>query len=154
MSNLVHHIYKLMPYAMSLTKNEDRAKDLLQELAVDVFSDLKCFEGHSEDMIGRIINVKLRRTFYRQIKLIKGIDAFEVKEIDNTVQNDAWSRIQRRELQEALLSLTCNKQNTFFRLKLEGYKTKELSKLFSCTPNSINKNVMYARNYLKKQLAA
>lgn len=151
MVNLVNHINKMQHYALYLSGNSEDAKDLLQELAVKVFSNVNFFTDKTETEIIKWMTVVLKRLnvdMYRKFKPM-----LEISYSNKHVENDAWHMIQKRELQKALSKLAIN-QKVCFRLRLEGYPTKEIKDMLRLKTINVNQHLMKAKYHLKKQLAA
>lgn len=152
MNHLVNHIASLKYYALSLTKDIEDAKDLIQDLAVKVFSKIDYWEDKTEDEVRKMMPTVLRNLYISQLRG-NHKTIVDIYEADTTVENDVWGNIQKRELQNALLVLSEN-QKACFRLRLEGYQIKEVQTVLSFNRNNVNQFLMKAKAKLKKQLAA
>jgi len=149
LNNLVCHITRLKYYALSLTNDVQDSKDLLQDLAVKVFSNLSYWENKTDEQLRCLLTLTIKRLhidWWRK-------EQRAVKIAYNTVENDAWGRIEKMELQKALLNLS-ETQRLCFRLRLDGYPTKEISSVLSLKTNNVNQYLMKAKVKLRKQLAA
>lgn len=154
MIELVNHINKQLPFAISLTGDKDKARDLLQDLAVRVYSNLYLFEGKPENEIGRMLTVMVRRINISKWRIRRRYSMVELKGSMQSVENDAWNRIQKYELQKALLSLAGPQQKLCFRLRLDGYSTKDISEVTGMGINNINRAIMQSKKHIIKKLAA
>lgn len=139
-------------YAFRLTKNAEDAKDLMQDLAVKVFSKIEYWEDKTEEEIKKIMPSVLRNMYISKLRGQHKI-IVEINETDKTVENDVWGLMQKRDLQNALTILSEN-QKSCFRLRLEGYPIKDIQNMLSFNRNNVNQFLMKAKTKLKKQLAA
>lgn len=152
MNHLVNHIERLKYYALRLTKDVNDAKDLIQDLAVKVFSKIDYWEDKTEDEVRKMMPTVLRNLYISQLRG-NHKTIVDIYEADTTVENDVWGIMQKRDLQNALLVLSEN-QRACFRLRLEGYPIKEIQTVLSFNRNNVNQFLMKAKTKLKKQLAA
>ncbi len=154
MTELVNHINKQLPHAISLTGDIDKARDLLQDLALRVYSNLHLFEGKPENEIGKILTVMIRRINISKWRIRRRYSIVELKYSRQSIENDAWNRIQKHELQRALLSLAGPQQRLCFRLRLDGYSTKDISEVTGMGTNNVNRAIMQSKKHIIKKMAA
>lgn len=150
MNHLVNHIDKLKSYALRLTGDINDAKDLLQDLALKVFSNVSYWDGKSEEDITNMFAFKLKRLhidFWRR-KQYETIIKYQ------PVENDAWHNIQKRELQKELVLLQQGTDTFCFRLRLDGYSTNDISELTLLKTNNVNQSIMRIKKKLRQRFAA
>lgn len=160
MNILINHINSLYPYALILTKNKMDAEDLIQDLHLQVLRRMDYFN----DKNIKVLYSTMRHIHYHNILKRWDLGRDEKKpvvcDIDlhrnaKIIENDAWGRIQKRELQDALVKLNkYPKAQICFRLRIEGYRTNEIVELTGNSTDVVKKGIGKAKNFLKKQLAA
>lgn len=150
MTNLVNHINHFKSYALRLTGDINDAKDLLQDLALKVFSNVSYWEGKSDEDIKSMFAYKLKRLH---------IDFWRRKQYEpvikyKDVENDVWHLIEKKELQKELILLQQGTDTFCFRLRLDGYSTNDISELTLLKTNNVNQSIMRIKKKLRQKFAA
>lgn len=138
---------------MVLTRDMNNAKDLLQDLAVKVFSKVEFYQDKTENDIDRLLTFNLKNLHISKWRKIKNYSFIELTESKQVVQNDVWEQMQKKELQAALAEIS-KKDGICFRLRIDGFSPKEIALKLSTDNITISQRILRAKNNLIKKLAA
>ncbi|MFT5858621.1 MAG: RNA polymerase sigma factor (sigma-70 family) [Flavobacteriaceae bacterium] len=137
-------------YAISFrySKNEDDAKDLLQETFVKVFSNLHSYkgEGSFEGWVKRIaVNTAIRH-YQKSSKLIDKHDIEVVQE--SSTEPTVLASISAREITQLISQLPDGYRIVFNMYAIEGYSHKEIGEELGITESSSRSQLTRARRIL------
>ncbi|MFT5778437.1 MAG: RNA polymerase sigma factor (sigma-70 family) [Crocinitomicaceae bacterium] len=139
---------KIYAVCFRYSKNEDDAKDLLQETFVKVFNNLKNYknEGSFEGWIRKIaVNTAIRH--YQ--KTIKAIDRHDIEVTNEAfVGADIESTISAKEITDVIAKLPDGYRIVFNMYAIEGYSHKEIGKELDITESSSRSQLTRARKML------
>ncbi len=144
-------------------KNEDEAKDILQEAFIKIFSSINNFKsqqgGSFEGWIKRII-INTAISYYKKNK--KFNQSHSLEEYENSVHdtiteeedNTVDSEITQAELLQALQELPEIFRMAFNLFYIEDYSHKEISELLSIDEKTSRTRLFRAKELLRKKLEA
>lgn len=145
------YIYDLYPYAFMRTRNLQNTEDILQDLALKVFSRKEYFDNKTEIEIRKILITALKRMLIdkwrRKIPVIES--DIDFKNLFS-VQNDVWEKMMNNDIKKAFKTVLTEKQRVCFRLRMDGYNYKEIAKQINTDTNSVGQHIKKAKNNLKK----
>lgn len=154
---LARHNDYLHPFAQSLTKDEDDAKDLCQEtmLKALLYQDKYEMGTNLKAWLYTIMRNTFINQYRRNKRVVKvnhplGLDvAFE--EAGMAARNQGYERLRFREIQKALEEIP-----KAFRLSFElyytGYKYAEIAQLLNEPLGTIKSRIHFARKALSAKL--
>jgi RNA polymerase sigma-70 factor (ECF subfamily) len=154
---VVLHADFLKPYAMSLTRNSENAKDLFQETMFKAL--LNRDKYHFGTNLKAWLHTIMRNTFindYRRNKKFKQVDSETTAEIlllnkGSVAHNYGWNKMRMAEVQEAIHSLPA-----VFRIAFElyytGYKYQEIATLLKEPLGTVKSRIHFARKILMNTL--
>jgi len=154
---LVSNTDFLKPFAFTLTRDNETAKDLLQETLYRAIANRDKY--HVGTNIKAWLYTIMRNIFinnYRRKAKQKTIfDAtpndFYLNYQQASVHNDAEGKLKLREIQSALQNLPDIFKHPFL-LYFEGYKYHEIAEMLNEPLGTIKSRIHFARKLLKEQL--
>ena len=155
---LVQNTGFLRPIAVSLTRDTDKASNLIQETLYRALSNRDKYLPHTN--IRAWLCTIMRNIFindYRRKARQKTI--FDDTTIDSTINlknseisNAAESNMKLKEIKAAISSLP-EIFKTSFLLYFEGYKYNEIADLLGEPLGTVKSRIHFARNLLKEQIS-
>jgi len=154
---LIGNSDKLRPYAITLTRDGEEAKDLLHET---IYRALANREKYSEgtniqawlSTIMRNIFINSYRRKVREKKIFdRGHGDYQRFYYEPSTSNLAESRMGQKEIQAAIESLP----EIFripFRLYFEGYQYQEIADMMDTALGTIKSRIHLARKFLKERI--
>jgi RNA polymerase sigma-70 factor (ECF subfamily) len=154
---LLSNAYSLKPFAISLTRDNEVAKDLFQETLYKALSNHDKY--HAGTNIKAWLYTIMRNIFindYRRKTKTKTIfdntaDDFLINSGSVTINNTAETTIQLKEIQEAIHALP-EIFKTPFLLYFDGFRYHEISEALQEPLGTIKSRIHFARKLLKEQL--
>ncbi len=143
---------KIYPICYRYAKNEEDAKDILQETFIRVFNKLETFQdkGSFEGWIKRIaVNVAIRH-YQNEIKKIDQHDIERVPELhtDASVLSD----LNAEEILRTISELPNGYRIVFNMYALEGYSHKEIAETLNISEGASRSQLTRARQALMEIL--
>ncbi|TWF44348.1 RNA polymerase ECF family sigma subunit [Chitinophaga polysaccharea] len=147
----------LKPFAFTLTKDAEQAKDLYQETLFRALSNQeKYLEGTNirawlfTIMRNIFINHYRKRLKHRMIAEPNASEFF-INYQQNAVSNKAASNLQMKDIHVAVYHLPCIFKKPFM-LYYEGYKYFEIANILHEPLGTIKSRIHFARKILKSQV--
>ncbi|MFA8301364.1 MAG: RNA polymerase sigma factor [Hyphomicrobiales bacterium] len=144
---------KMYGVCLRYAKDEDEAKDILQEAFIKIFKSLQDFKGNGslEGWVRRtIINTSIN--YYRKnLKFSNNVD-LEYAESYESHTDDALSEITTKEVQEVISDLPDGYRMVFNLNAVEGYTHKEIGEMLDISENTSKSQLSRARNVLKNRM--
>jgi len=154
---LVSNADHLKPYAFTLTRDSEAARDLLQEtLCRALINKDKYHVGTNIKawiytiMRNIFINDYRRRHKYATVSVTVGKEFLLDQHSDNT-SNDAIGKLQWKEIQRAIYSLPDIFRHPF-QLYYEGYKYNEIADVLTVPLGTIKSRIHFSRKLLQEEL--
>jgi RNA polymerase sigma factor (sigma-70 family) len=141
---------KMFSVCLRYAKDEDEAKDILQESFIKVFNNLTKFEhkGSFEGWIKRIfINTSIE--FYRKNKrqnMVDNIDSVAEQSIDSQI----LSMLKAADLMKLVNCLPTGYRTVFNLYVVEGYTHQEISNMLHISDNTSKSQLHKARLHLQE----
>ncbi len=152
---LLYRKYSARMYGICLRymKNEDEAKDVLQDGFIKVFTKLKEYrgEGSFEGWIRRImvntaINMHIKN---KKFNLHTDIDKLELSPKTQELPTDG---LHTEELLRLIQDLPSGYRTVFNLYEIEGYAHKEIAEMLGVSINTSKTQLMHAKRSLQKRL--
>jgi RNA polymerase sigma factor (sigma-70 family) len=167
---LSYYIGKLEDYSLKLCDyHKQNSQDLLQDLAIKVFSNRKRFENIPDIEIAKYLNTALKNTFIDNIRKTKRqgqlhqLMFVEDVERDEFIasrlsisqipycENEAYSRIFKKNLDSFIKKNLSTKQAETFQLTcIDDYKIRVVAESMGTNVNTISARIRGARKKLKQ----
>ncbi len=152
------HMTEFRQLAITLTRDEDRARDLLQEVNYLVFKHRRSFKSGTNFVAW--VKAIIRNTFisdYRQRKRRREL-VLRDQPVgpwfgNHVVSNPAESRMGVEEIMALISTLPDDYRRTFL-LHLQGNKYREIAQIMQVPVGTAKSRVYAARTQLKAQLRA
>lgn len=148
----------LFAFAMKLTCNQDRAKDLMQETAFRAFRHRDKYK-QGTNFKAWVVTI-MRNTFinnYRRKKKRKQVDApierYTFALESKTVQNGAANRLMLQELMEMLETIS-ELYKIPFLMCYRGYSYREIADHLDLPMGTVKSRIFFARRKMKKKILA
>ena len=147
----------LKPFAITLTKDNETAKDLLQETMFRALANREKYNAGTNikawlyTIMRNIFINDYRRRVKQNTILDNSINEFLLNSNQLTVVNTAESNLQMKEIQQAVYLLPDIFKNPFM-LYFDGYKYNEIAVLLKEPLGTIKSRIHFARKLLKEQL--
>ncbi|MFA8450431.1 MAG: RNA polymerase sigma factor [Bacteroidales bacterium] len=135
--------------ALRMSGNRDDAHDILQEVFIQVFNDIKSFKRIST--LGAWIKTITVRTSIRKIK--KRIIFDDLTEEKDLPQIKPDIHINMDYLEKSINDLAEGYRTVFLLVEVEGYSHKEVAKLLEISEGTSKSQLFYAKKLLRKKLS-
>jgi RNA polymerase sigma factor (sigma-70 family) len=155
---LVTNTEFLKPFAFTLTRDNETAKDLLQETMFRALSNKdKYYAGTNiKAWLYTIMRNIFINNYRRKVKQNTIFDStpndFLLNYQQATVSNDAEASLKMKEIQNAIHELPEIFKSPFI-LYFEGYKYHEIAHILSEPLGTIKSRIHFARKLLKEQIS-
>jgi RNA polymerase sigma factor (sigma-70 family) len=155
---LVNNTEFLKPFAFTLTRDNETAKDLLQETMFRALSNKdKYYVGTNiKAWLYTIMRNIFINNYRRKVKQNTIFDStpndFLLNYQQATVANDAVAGLKMKEIQNAVHQLPEIFKSPFI-LYFEGYKYHEIAHILSEPLGTIKSRIHFARKLLKEQIS-
>ena len=155
-----HFSHKIFRTALKILKEEESAKDALQETMINIHRAAKSFRGEAKlaTWINRItVNVCLEilRKNKKHSKRT-GDDISEYLTLQDPVPNDPFRETHRAEVRrrvQAALDRLSQKHRIVVKMHdLEGFTIREISEKVGVAEGTIKSRLFYGRHELRRQL--
>ncbi len=147
----------LKPFAVTLTRDNESAKDLLQETFYRALANQeKYYVGTNikawlYTIMRNIFINNYRRKSKQQTVFDNSPNDFLLDSKQTVIANDAIANLQMKEIQQALHQLPEIFKNPFL-LYFDGYKYNEIADILKEPLGTIKSRIHFARKLLKEQL--
>jgi RNA polymerase sigma factor (sigma-70 family) len=139
---------KIYAVCFRYAKNEEDAKDLLQETFVKVFNNLKMYKGEGS-FEGWIRKIAVNTAIRHYQKTTKAIDKYDIETTNEAhVHADIESTISAREIMDVIAQLPDGYRIVFNMYAIEGYSHKEIGEELDITESSSRSQLTRARKML------
>lgn len=156
---------KIYAIAYNMTGNNEDAKDLVQDIFVKAFRNLKRFKGDSSfyTWIYRIavnhtinfLKKRNRQHFYSLDDVDQGVendpDYVDLVSNSEPFRNAELSELQKK-LNEAIQKLSEKHRAVVIMHDIEGLPHEEISKILGCSEGTVRSRLFYARRQLQNFL--
>ncbi|MEI7472756.1 MAG: RNA polymerase sigma factor [Chitinophagaceae bacterium] len=155
---LVSNEEYLKPFAVTLTRDNESAKDLLQETFYRALANQeKYYVGTNikawlYTIMRNIFINNYRRKSKQQTVFDNSPNDFLLDSKQAVITNDAIANLQMKEIQQALHQLPEIFKNPFL-LYFDGYKYNEIAEILKEPLGTIKSRIHFARKLLKEQLS-
>jgi RNA polymerase sigma-70 factor (ECF subfamily) len=147
----------LKPFAITLTRDNETAKDLLQETMYRALANKEKYNAGTNikawlyTIMRNIFINNYRRKAKQNTILDNSINEFLINSNQLSIANAAESNLKMKEIKQAVYSLPEIFKNPFI-LYFEGYKYNEIANLLREPLGTIKSRIHFARKLLKEQL--
>jgi RNA polymerase sigma-70 factor (ECF subfamily) len=147
----------LKPFAITLTRDNETAKDLLQETMFRAFANREKYNAGTNikawlyTIMRNIFINDYRRKAKQNTVLDNSINEFLINSNQLSVTNAAESNLKMKEIQQAVYELPDIFRSPFM-LYFDGYKYNEIADLLKEPLGTIKSRIHFARKLLKEQL--
>jgi RNA polymerase sigma-70 factor (ECF subfamily) len=148
----------LKPFAITLTRDQEVAKDLMQETIYRALANKDKYNvgTNIKAWLYTIMRNIFINNYRKKVKQNTVIDTtpneFLLNQYGAVVDNGAEARLTMKEINASLYSLPEIFRNPFI-LYFEGYKYHEIAELLSEPLGTIKSRIHFARKLLKEQLS-
>jgi RNA polymerase sigma-70 factor (ECF subfamily) len=147
----------LKPFATTLTKDNETAKDLLQETLYRALANKEKYKIGTNikawlyTIMRNIFINNYRRRVNQQVVFESDLNDFLLDYNQVSLSNSAESNLRIKEVQAAIYRLPDLFRNPFL-LYFDGYKYSEISQMLSEPLGTIKSRIHFARKVLKEQV--
>lgn len=154
---LINNADYLQPFAVTLTRDAETAKDLLQETMYRALANRDKYNAGTNikawlyTIMRNIFINDYRRRSKQHTIFIGGPNDFLLDHSQPRIQNNAESVFVMKDVQEAIHRLPHLFRDPFL-LYFEGYKYNEIAEILAEPLGTIKSRIHFARKLLKQQL--
>ncbi|GAB2829362.1 RNA polymerase sigma factor [Ferruginibacter profundus] len=154
---VINNAEYLKPFAITLTRDSETAKDLLQETMFRALANREKYNAGTNikawlyTIMRNIFINDYRRKAKQNTVLDNSINEFLLNSNQLSVVNAAESNLKMKEIQQAVYELPDIFKNPFM-LYFDGYKYNEIAALLKEPLGTIKSRIHFARKLLKEQL--
>jgi RNA polymerase sigma-70 factor (ECF subfamily) len=154
---IINNAEYLKPFAITLTRDNETAKDLLQETMFRALANREKYNAGTNikawlyTIMRNIFINDYRRKAKQNTILDSSVNEFLINSNQLSVANSAESNLQTKEIQQAVYQLPDIFKNPFM-LYFDGYKYNEIALLLKEPLGTIKSRIHFARKLLKEQL--
>jgi RNA polymerase sigma-70 factor (ECF subfamily) len=154
---VINNAAYLKPFAITLTRDNETAKDLLQETMFRAFANREKYNVGTNikawlyTIMRNIFINDYRRKSKQQTILDNSINDFLLNSNQLSIANAAESNLKMKEMQQAVHSLPDIFRDPFM-LYFEGYKYNEIADMLQEPLGTIKSRIHFARKLLKEQI--
>jgi RNA polymerase sigma factor (sigma-70 family) len=154
---VVNNTEYLKPFAVTLTRDQETAKDLLQETMYRALANKDKYNVGTNikawlyTIMRNIFINDYRRKAKQSTVLDNSINDFLLDSNQHSIANKAETNLQVKEIQQAVYNLPDIFRNPFM-LYFEGYKYNEIATMLKEPLGTIKSRIHFARKLLKEQL--
>jgi len=154
---VINNAAYLKPFAVTLTRDNETAKDLLQETMLRALANREKYNAGTNikawlyTIMRNIFINDYRRKAKQNTILDNSINEFLLNSNQLSVVNAAESNLKMKEIQQAVYELPEIFKNPFM-LYFDGYKYNEIAALLKEPLGTIKSRIHFARKLLKEQL--
>ena len=151
---LIQYQSSLVGLAIQFTKNEESAKDLVQDTFIRALTHKENFSTGTN--LWAWLSTIMRNLFinsYRK-KIRRKTDSYDLDSLDyldnSSVSNDGPIRLELNEVEETIDQMDEKYRNAIYMLA-EGYSYQEMSDTLNAPIGTIKSRVFYGRGILNKK---
>ncbi|MFL5748306.1 MAG: RNA polymerase sigma factor [Niastella sp.] len=154
---LVNNAEFLKPFAITLTRDSEAAKDLFQETLFRALSNKDKYSvgTNIKAWLYTIMRNIFINNYRRKVKQNTIFDStpndFLINQTQSVVANNAESNLRLKDIQEAIHNLPQIFRNPFL-LYFDGFKYHEIADMLSEPLGTIKSRIHFARKLLKTQI--
>ena len=154
---LVNNAEFLKPFAITLTRDSEAAKDLLQETLFRALSNKDKYSvgTNIKAWLYTIMRNIFINNYRRKVKQNTIFDStpndFLINQTQSVVANNAESNLRLKDIQEAIHNLPQIFRNPFL-LYFDGFKYHEIADMLGEPLGTIKSRIHFARKLLKTQI--
>lgn len=147
----------LKPFALKLTRDEDDAKDLMQETMVKAISNREKFtEGTNlKAWLYTIMKNTFITEYHRMVRRNTFIDTTDnlhfINSTDSTLENDSKSSFMRDDINDAMGKIK-KEYSTPFMMYYRGWKYHEIAEKLRIPIGTVKNRIHIARKQLQAEL--
>ncbi len=139
---------KMYPICYRYAKNQEDAKDILQETFVLVFRKLSMFKGEGS-LEGWIRKITVNCAIRHYEKSVRQLDKADIEVIpESGFQEEILSNISANEIMEIIGQLPDGYRIVFNMYAIEGYSHREIGEILEISESSSRSQLTRARNQL------
>ena len=143
----VNYCDAMYTLAFRITKNHELANDSLQDAFIEVFKNIKSYNGSGT--IGSWIKTIVIR---KAVKTIKYEVRYESMEGVSEPYSDSYETFTSHLLEKAIQSLPSGARTVFTLVEVEGYKHTEIAKMLKISEGTSRSQLSYAKKLLRTYL--
>ena len=154
---IINNSEYLKPFAVSLTRDNETAKDLLQETMFRALANKEKYNTGTNikawlyTIMRNIFINDYRRKAKQNTVLDNSINEFLLNSNQLSIANTAESNLKMKEIMQAVYKLPDIFRNPFM-LYFDGYKYNEIAGILKEPLGTIKSRIHFARKLLKEQL--
>ncbi len=134
--------------AYRILNDFDQAHDILQDVFIEVFRDLKNFR-HESPLYSWMKTIVVRKS----VRFLKSKRAFEmIENFHDLKENDFNDEFTAEDLDKAIRSLSPGNRTVFLLIEVEGYMHKEVAQMLDISEGTSKSQLNYAKKLLRKYL--
>lgn len=151
--------------ALKYMKNEEEAKDVLQDSYIKAFTKLDTLENPEtfQGWFGMIVSntaknalKKKKPMLFTDVAVDSEKEVFEFEIEDDRVEHQPEILYTKKETQrlvrEMIDSLTDEQRVCILMFEMEGFSIKEIANILECSENTVKSRLNYGRKNIKKQV--
>ncbi|PCJ66130.1 MAG: RNA polymerase subunit sigma-24 [Bacteroidetes bacterium] len=143
----VNYCDAMYTLAYRITKNHELANDSLQDAFIEVFKNLKSYDGSGT--IGSWIKTIVIR---KAVKTIRYEVRYESMEGVSEPMTENYENFTSHLLEKAIQSLPDGARTVFTLVEIEGYKHTEIAKMLHVNEGTSRSQLSYAKKLLRTYL--
>ncbi|MDR0793640.1 MAG: RNA polymerase sigma factor [Chitinophagaceae bacterium] len=154
---LLNNVEFLKPFAITLTRDNEAARDLFQETLYRALANRDKYNVGTNikawlyTIMRNIFINSYRRKAKQQVVPDAGSNEFLLNTTKSAVQNDALEKISIKEVKKTIFSLPEIFKKPFL-LYFDGFKYQEIAHILGEPLGTIKSRIHFARKVLKKQI--
>lgn len=154
---VINNAEYLKPFAITLTRDNETAKDLIQETMFRAFANREKYNVGTNikawlyTIMRNIFINDYRRKAKQHTILDNSINDFLLNSNQLSVANTAETNLKLKEIQQAVYNLPDIFRNPFM-LYFEGYRYNEIADMLKEPLGTIKSRIHFARKLLKEQI--
>jgi RNA polymerase sigma-70 factor (ECF subfamily) len=154
---LLNNVDFLKPFAITLTRDNEAARDLFQETLYRALANKDKYNVGTNikawlyTIMRNIFINSYRRKAKQQVVPDKSSNEFLLNTTQGAVQNDAIEKISIKEVKKTLFSLPEIFKKPFL-LYFDGFKYQEIAHILGEPLGTIKSRIHFARKVLKRQI--
>lgn len=155
---VINNAEYLKPFAITLTRDNETAKDLIQETMFRAFANREKYHVGTNikawlyTIMRNIFINDYRRKAKQHTILDNSINDFLLNSNQLSIANTAESNLKIKEIQQAVYTLPDIFRNPFM-LYFEGYRYNEIAEMLKEPLGTIKSRIHFARKLLKEQIS-
>jgi RNA polymerase sigma-70 factor (ECF subfamily) len=154
---VINNAEYLKPFAITLTRDNETAKDLIQETMFRAFANREKYNVGTNikawlyTIMRNIFINDYRRKAKQHTILDNSINDYLLNSNQLSVANTAETNLKLKEIQQAVYNLPDIFRNPFM-LYFEGYRYNEIAEMLKEPLGTIKSRIHFARKLLKEQI--